>query len=53
MFAIWGQYQGGEAEEIDTAADRKEARYLIGEYRLAFGAGWVLWMQREREGVPA
>jgi hypothetical protein len=32
-------------EEVDTAETRHEADYMLGEYRLAFGPGWVLWIE--------
>jgi hypothetical protein len=44
MFRIMGSYHGTGAEEIDTANDRATADYLLGEYRLAYGAGWSLWI---------
>ena len=35
---IW--WNGGHGwEEVDTAKDKKEANYLIGEYRMAYGGG--------------
>jgi hypothetical protein len=43
-FRIMGSYKGTGAEEIDTANDRATADYLLGEYRLAYGAGWSLWI---------
>lgn len=41
---IMGRYNGGKAEEIDTAMSSKEAEYLAAEYRLAFGRGWSIWI---------
>jgi hypothetical protein len=32
-------------EEVDTAEGEKTARYLIGEYRMAFGIGWEIWAE--------
>jgi hypothetical protein len=40
---IWGKYQNHAKEELDTAKDVKDAKYLVGEYRLAFGSGWTIW----------
>ena len=34
------QYNGRTWEHCDYAKDTKEKNYLIGEYRLAYGAGW-------------
>jgi hypothetical protein len=47
MFKIMGKYQG-KTEEIDSAETRSEADYLLGEYRLAYGAGWKLWVKKTR-----
>ena len=43
MIRIMGCYRG-RTEEIDTADTQAEALRLLGEYRLAFGAGWALWI---------
>ena len=32
--------QGKQWEHCDYAGDRQERAYLIGEYRLSYGAGW-------------
>lgn len=42
MWRIMGRYKSGEWEEIDTAESKASARYLLGEYQLAFGQGWAL-----------
>ncbi len=42
-FRIMGRY-AGSTEEIDTADTRQEARQLLAEYVMAFGAGWSLWI---------
>ncbi len=54
MFTIWGKGPQQRArEEIDGAETRQEARYLVGEYRLAFGAGWKIWFSRQpRKPTP-
>lgn len=36
---IWGKPTGGEWECIDEC-EKEEVNYLLGEYRLAYGAGW-------------
>ncbi len=41
MFEIIGRSQYGR-EVIDTAESLRDALYLVGEYRLAFGAGWSI-----------
>lgn len=48
MFEIVGTYRG-ETEVVDSADTMREARYLLGEYRLAFGAGWYLRIRRARK----
>lgn len=45
MYEIVGVYRG-EAEVIDTAEDRKEASYLVGEYQLAFGSDWRVYKRK-------
>jgi len=45
--SIWGKYKTAPAEEIDEAADEKEANYLIGEYRMAYGRDWHVWAGRK------
>jgi hypothetical protein len=46
MWIIYGKSQYGK-EQIDTADDKKEAHRLCGEYRLAFGNGWIIWCERD------
>ncbi len=46
-YVIWGRSQYG-TEEVDTAETMPDARYLLAEYRLAFGAGWSLWIKRRK-----
>lgn len=46
MFTIFGKYQGQPWEEIDTANDKQECDYLLGEYRMAFGPGWTFKIKR-------
>jgi hypothetical protein len=47
MWIIMGRSQYG-TEEIDSAETLKDARYLAGEYRLAFGVGWTIWIKRSK-----
>lgn len=35
-----------DGEEIDTADSKKEARFLIGEYQMAYGIGWTFKVTR-------
>lgn len=48
MYEIIGRYQG-ESEVIDTADTKQEAEYLVGEYRLAYGAGWSISYRKARK----
>ena len=55
MYIIRGSYRKKEIplgdvrefEDIDTAKDMREALYLLKEYKLAFGADWYLYIERE------
>ncbi len=47
MITIWGRLQGKEKEKIDQACNKKEAKYLVGEYQLSFGKDWVIWAGKE------
>lgn len=40
-----GKYSGLAPEELDTANSLEEAEYLLGEYQLAFGNTWELWLE--------
>lgn len=42
-FRIMGRYRG-KVEEIDRCDTQQEAIYLRGEYLLAFGRGWQIWI---------
>ena len=46
MKYINGEYYG-KKETIDTAETYKEAKYLLNEYRIAFGSGWKLWISQK------
>ena len=45
MFKIMGTYRGN-TELVDEFETRKEAEICLGEYRLAFGLGWSLWITK-------
>jgi|TARA_Y100000034_G_scaffold133551_1_gene199336 hypothetical protein len=45
-FVIMGKYEGGDWEEIDEAETKPDLRYLLGEYKLAFGPGWQFRTKR-------
>lgn len=47
IYQIRGCYRGRK-ETVDTAETLKEARRLLAEYRLAFGADWRLRLRRAR-----
>ncbi len=49
-YRIMGSYQG-RTEEVDCADSAQEAKRLLREYRMAFGAGWALWLE-EAYGDP-
>ena len=49
MWVIIGRSEYGD-EILDTAETRGDARYLVQEYRIAFGAGWSISMRRARRG---
>ena len=44
MFKIMGKYNGN-IEEIDSFDSRREAVQMLGEYRMAFGSSWELWIE--------
>lgn len=46
---IWGYCkQRGTIEQIDTCGKR-EVGYIIGQYQMAFGAGWIIWAGLKRD----
>ena len=59
MPTIWGKYKNLPPERIDQAKTQAKVEYLLGEYRLAFGAcpgqpfakDWMLWIGKKTE-VP-
>ena len=48
VWEIVGIYRGMSktSEVIDHADNEETADYLVGEYRLAFGAGWQVYKRR-------
>lgn len=42
MWVIRGKYLNTPTEDIDFFETRKEALAMIKEYRLCFGAGWIM-----------
>jgi hypothetical protein len=49
VYVIMGKYCREPKEEIDTAENKQDAEYLLGEYRMAFGAGWTLTIKTSNE----
>jgi len=45
-FRIMGNYQG-TTEEIDTTSDKEEAVRLRGEYQMAYGSSWTVWVEEQ------
>ena len=43
-YEIRGRTNRTPLEVIDSADTMHEAQYLLGEYRLAFGALWDMWI---------
>jgi hypothetical protein len=37
---LWGCYNNGAWEWIDTADEHNSKDFLLSEYRMAFGVGW-------------
>lgn len=46
-YRILGSYHGKSIEEIDESEDEGTARFLLGEYRLAYGKGWALSLEKQ------
>ena len=51
VYIIRGKYLGMPEEDIDTADTLTEARYLKGEYQLAFGTDWYIYIEKRREKI--
>jgi len=39
-----GRYLRGEVETVDEFPTYREAKAMLKEYRLSYGAGWDLWL---------
>ncbi len=48
-YVIYGKYQGSHAEYIDEFNELNESNRMLNEYRMAFGAGWTLWIVEKEE----
>ena len=48
-YVIYTSYKGRSKEETDTADTRKEAEFLVGEYRMAFGSTFTVWYEEADE----
>ena len=46
---IWGKYENNQPEKIDMATNKQEANYLVNEYIIAFGKGWIIWQGRKKD----
>jgi hypothetical protein len=49
-FQIMGSYKG-KREQLDTASTPKEAQYLKGEYQMAFGNQWTIWIEEDGQTI--
>ena len=50
MFEIWGRYEGGEWEVIDSAPTKTEVFELLGEYKLAYkGMNFIFRIKEVRD----
>jgi hypothetical protein len=47
-YKIMGKYGNLPWEEVDQTEDVKDAQYLLGEYRMAYGTGWQLKIKKEK-----
>lgn len=47
IFKVMGCLKGAEEELIDRADTKREAEYLVREYRIAFGSDWRIWSEEE------
>ncbi len=46
-YKIMGSYKGRNAEVLDTASTPQEAQYLKGEYIMAYGQDFKIWIEDE------
>ena len=47
MFKIMGQNRNGVIEEIDESDTEINAEYLVSEYNMDFGVGWIIWIEEK------
>lgn len=52
VIRIWGRLKDHSPEVIDQANSLRDAEYLVGEYRIAFGTSWKIWAGT-RKSEPA
>ena len=45
MYKLMGKYGKQQAEEIDEFETREEATQMLTKYRMAYGAGWRIWIE--------
>lgn len=49
MINIWYKPEGGQIEKIDEATGKKDAAYLVREYRIAYGGHKCkIWAGRKK-----
>ena len=48
---IWGKYKDKPIEKIDSCK-KKDAEYMINEYKLAFGRDWIIWAGKKSDYKP-
>lgn len=48
VIKIMGKFEG-TTEELDTADNDNSAKYLLAEYRMAFGPGWQIWQENDND----
>ena len=41
-YKIVASYKGGSYEEIDIAKTREDVKYLVSEYKMAYGNDWKI-----------
>lgn len=46
MYRIMASYKGGTPECVDECDDEREANRLVGEYRMAYGPDFRVWVER-------
>ena len=38
---LWGRYNGGEWEHIDSVESASDKATILADYQMAFGRGWA------------